>query len=75
MNTHDAFKGDWIEVSAIGGGVSRRGQIVEVLGGPGHRHYRVRWDEQHESLHFPADGTRFLHEAPDGALVEPKELG
>jgi hypothetical protein len=52
MNTHDAFKGDWIEVSAIGGGVSRRGQIVEVLGGP-----------------------RFLHEAPDGALVEMKELG
>jgi hypothetical protein len=41
----------------VGGGQPRRGQIIEVLGGPGHERYRVRWDEQHESIHFPADGT------------------
>ena len=29
---------------------SRAGEILEVLGGPGHEHYRVRWDEEHESL-------------------------
>lgn len=50
-------EGDWIEVHQIGGGMPRRGLVVEVLGRPGHEHYRVRWDEQHESIHFPADGT------------------
>jgi hypothetical protein len=24
-------------------------------------HYRVRWDEQHESVYFPADGARVVH--------------
>lgn len=54
----DARQGDWLEVDAVGGGPPRRGQILEVLGRPGHRHFRVRWDEQHEALHFPAQGTR-----------------
>jgi hypothetical protein len=65
--------GDWIEVNMIGGGANRRGQILEILGAPGHEHYRVRWDEQHESLHFPSQGTRFLHETPEGVLVEEEE--
>ena len=65
--------GKWIEVNVIGGGPSRRGQIVEVLGAPGHEHYRVRWDEQHESLHFPAQGTRVLDETEAGALIEQEE--
>jgi len=50
-------KGDWVEVHQVGGGAPRRGQVLEILGRPGHEHYRVRWDEQHESIHFPADGT------------------
>jgi hypothetical protein len=41
--------------------------IVEVLGREGHEHYRVRWDEEHESIHFPAQGTRVLPEPPAGA--------
>ena len=52
-----ARAGDWIQVHMIGGGAARRGQIVEVLGSPGHEHYRVRWDEGHESIHFPTEGT------------------
>ena len=67
MNVAEARVDDWIEVDAVGGGPSRRGQIVEVLGGPGHRHFRVRWDEQHESLHFPAQGTRVLDPVQAGA--------
>jgi hypothetical protein len=59
-----ARPGDWVEVNVIGGGPSRRGMILEVLGAPGHEHYRVRWDEEHESLHFPAQGTRVLAEPP-----------
>jgi hypothetical protein len=70
MDILNANVGDWIEVDAVGGGPGRRGEIVEILGSEGHRHYRVRWDEQHESLHFPAQGTRLLHETPEGLLVE-----
>lgn len=32
------------------GRAERAGVILEVLGGPGHEHYRVRWDEEHESI-------------------------
>jgi hypothetical protein len=68
-----ARPGDWIEVNVVGGTVSRRGQILEILGPPDRPHYRVRWDEQHESLHFPAQGTRVLHELPNGTLANPEE--
>jgi hypothetical protein len=37
---------------------ARSGVIVEVLGEPGHEHYLVRWDEEHESLFWPgSDAT------------------
>ena len=54
----DARPGDWIEVHPLGvRQPGRTGQILEVLGRPGHEHYRVRWDEEHESLFYPADGS------------------
>jgi hypothetical protein len=34
------------------------GEILEVLGEPGHEHYRVRWDNGHESLHYPGSDAR-----------------
>jgi hypothetical protein len=73
MNVADARAGDWIVVDAIGGGPGRRGQILELLGGPGHRHFKVRWDEQHESLHFPAEGTRVLDAVEAGAARPAQE--
>jgi hypothetical protein len=73
MNVDDARERDWIEVNAVGGGPSRRGQILEVLGEPGHRHFRVHWDEQHESLHFPAEGTRVLEAVQAGAPPRGEE--
>ena len=60
----DAKAGDWLETHAIHGGPSRRGEIVEVLGAAGHEHYRVRWDEEHESIVFPADGVSIVHKTP-----------
>jgi hypothetical protein len=53
----EAHVGDWLEARGIHGEPPRRGQIVETLGSIGHPHYRVRWDEQHESLVYPADGV------------------
>lgn len=36
-------------------GESRRlGEILEVLGQPGHEHYRVRWEDGHESVYYPS---------------------
>jgi Domain of unknown function (DUF1918) len=54
--TTRAHVGDWIEARGLPGQPSRRGQIVELLGHGEHEHYRVHWDEQHESILYPADG-------------------
>ncbi|HEX5800303.1 MAG TPA: DUF1918 domain-containing protein [Gaiellaceae bacterium] len=54
------------------GDLGRSGVIVEVLGDAGHEHYRVRWDEEHESLFWPGSdatvraGTRRLTRARPG---------
>lgn len=40
------------------GDVPRTGEILEVLGTPGHVHYRVRWDDEHESVFYPAGDTQ-----------------
>ena len=32
----------------------RTGEILEVLGDPAHEHYRVRWDDGHESIFSPS---------------------
>jgi hypothetical protein len=57
--SHDrpAQPGDWVHVRGISGQSTREGQILEVLGRPGHERFRVRWDERHESILFPADGV------------------
>lgn len=52
-----ARAGDWVEPRGVYGQAPRRGKIIEVLGREGHEHYRVRWDEQHESIVYPADGV------------------
>jgi hypothetical protein len=49
--------GDWIECRGVHGQAPRRGEIIEVLDRNGHEHYRVRWDEKHESIVYPADGV------------------
>jgi Domain of unknown function (DUF1918) len=49
--------GDRIEARGLHGQPARRGQIIELLGRDEHRHYRVRWDEQHDSIVYPADGV------------------
>lgn len=61
-HTHaiEARVGDWLEARSIHGGAPRRGEVVEVIGAAGHEHYRVRWDESHESIVFPADGVTVL---------------
>lgn len=59
MTTHtgQARVGDSIEARGVYGQPARRGQIIELLGRGEHQRYRVRWDEQHESILYPADGV------------------
>jgi uncharacterized protein DUF1918 len=61
---HEQAKpGDVVVVHGHTTGESRRtGVIVEVLGLPDHEHFRVKWDEEHESLFWPGSD----------ATVEPK---
>lgn len=52
---------DVIEVGARKVGASpRTGRILEVLGPSEHPHYRVEWDDGHESIFYPAGDTRIL---------------
>ncbi len=64
--------GDWVEVRALAGGLVRRGRIVEVLGGPGHEHFQVRWNEDHESMVFPGEGVCVV---PSRTAATPPESG
>jgi len=52
-----ARPGDRLEARGVPGKPTRRGEIVEVLGEAGHVHFRVRWEDGHESTVFPADGV------------------
>jgi len=55
--------GDRLEVHGTPGKPTRRGEIVEVLGNAGHEHYLVRWESDHESIVYPAEGVNVIHNA------------
>ena len=42
-----------IEGHHVGEG-RRTGEILEVLGEPGHEHYRVRWEDGRETVFYPS---------------------
>jgi Domain of unknown function (DUF1918) len=65
--TSSAAIGDWVEAQGVPGQSTRRGVIVEVLGEGDHEHYRVQWDERHESILYPADGVIVLGPQPERA--------
>lgn len=36
----------------------RFGEILDVLGAPDRVHFRVRWDDDHESIYYPGNDAR-----------------
>lgn len=52
-------------------GSLRRGVIVDVLGGPGHLHFQVRWSAAHESMVFPGEGVRVIPRQPGSSPPAP----
>lgn len=51
-----AQAGDVIEITGhTVGDAPRTAEILEVLGAPDHVHFRVRWEDGHESIFFPGN--------------------
>lgn len=54
----EAHAGDHVIVQGPKvGAPARTGEIIEVLPHDGGEHYRVRWDDQRESIFFPSSDT------------------
>ncbi len=58
FSTNDTTRGQPGDIVIVEGhrvGESRRlGEILEALGTPGHEHYRVRWEDGHETVYYPS---------------------
>ena len=53
--TVKARPGDLVVIEGHRVGDARRlGEILDVLGEGQHEHYRVRWDDGHESVFYPS---------------------
>jgi len=54
--------GDLVEIHGHRlGQPGRTGEILEVLGEPGHEHYRVRWEDGRESIFTPGSDASIKH--------------
>jgi hypothetical protein len=57
--------GDLVVIEGHRVGQGRRiGEILEVLGEPGHEHYRVRWDDEHESVFYRSSDSTIQKAEP-----------
>jgi hypothetical protein len=60
----DAKVGDEIVVDGERtGDLPREGEILEVLTGGGVTHYRVRWDDGHDTIFFPGSTAHVVKPA------------
>jgi hypothetical protein len=63
-----AKPGDRIVIEAHHVGEAHRtGEILEVLGAPGHEHYRVRWADGSETVFYPSSDAKIEPVAVKGA--------
>jgi Domain of unknown function (DUF1918) len=59
---HAAEVGDLIVIAGHHVGESERiAEVLEVLGEPPNEHYRVRWDDDRESVYFPGSDATIKH--------------
>ena len=57
----DAHQGDRIAVESNRVGVAARfGEVIEVLESPGGKHYRIQWDDGHQSDSFLGSDARVV---------------
>jgi hypothetical protein len=56
-----AKQGDHIVIETAALDAPRRhGEVVEVLGQGDREHYRIRWQDGHESVYFPGPDARVV---------------
>ena len=61
-DTEPTRVGDLIVIHGHRVGDGRRlGEIVEILGSGAHEHYRVRWDDDRESIFTPGSDAEIRH--------------
>ena len=61
--------GDVIVVEEHHLGEGRRAcEVLEVLGTGSREHYRVKWDDGHESIFFPGNDAHLLRRESGGRL-------
>jgi hypothetical protein len=61
----EAAVGDRIIIESNRVGASNRtGEIVEVVDDETGRHFRVRWDDGHDTVFFPSSGGATIEHAP-----------
>ena len=48
------------------GGATRTGEILEVMGAARSEHYRVRWEDGHETIVYPSSDARIVPAAAAG---------
>ncbi len=75
MIDHAAKPGDELVVEGHKvGKPGRAGLVLEVLGEPESPHYRMRWEDGHETVFFPAGGTIVRHRTvPIAPAVQSEE--
>jgi hypothetical protein len=62
QSLQNAKVGDLVVISRHQvGDHGRVGQILEVLGEPGHQRLRVRWEDDRETIFFPGDDASIRH--------------
>lgn len=65
QDSPQARVGDLVIVEGHKVGEGRRtGEVLEVLGEAGHEHYRVRWEDGHESVFYPSNDATIQHARP-----------
>jgi hypothetical protein len=63
--TMEARRGDRVIVEGNKVGQARRsGQILDVMGARDGEHFRVRWDDGHESVFYPGGDARVDRSKP-----------
>jgi Domain of unknown function (DUF1876)/Domain of unknown function (DUF1918) len=67
----EARVGDRLIVEGRNIGVARRsGEVIEVLGHPGHVHYRVRWEDGHQTDFFPSSDSVVIPAGQEGGEAD-----
>ncbi len=60
---HDGKPGDTLVIEGRNLHDKRRSaEILEVLGEGEHAHYRLRWDDGHESIYYPSNDATIRQE-------------